>query len=153
MANSVPYLGPFEHRPLLPMETAMVSLDLDEDAILGLIEQGKLLWAFNVASPGARKRQPRIWARSLVHYVLRFPQPAAPEYSEASVIRSLLPHEKLVLTCPELRRLFCVSQGHIANLIRLRALEGLNDPHQGPSGVARVSRASVVDFLSKRRMT
>ena len=135
-------------RPLLPMRCVMALLDIPEMKVEALIETGRLLWAWNV-SLGASRRCLRVWYVSVIAYLQGTGQPTA---SEREILNSLFPHAALTLTAPEVERLLSVGNDHVRALIKRRALQCLNHPSPGPTGVAKISRASVWEFLKGRRV-
>ncbi|MHC1762793.1 MAG: hypothetical protein AB9869_00595 [Verrucomicrobiia bacterium] len=136
-------------RPMIPMELAMIILDCDEDQVLALVESGDLVFAWDIRTPRTRKREVRIWYLSLICQAEGIPQPL-PE--EKDVLFSLFPHDEPELRSPEVQRMLSISQGHVTRLIRSRAIRGTKG-RPGPSGVAIVNRASLMDWLHQRRIT
>lgn len=56
-------------RSLVSIETAKAALNKSEDAILGLIESGKLRFAFDLGQTGSHRRLVRIFTLSICDYV------------------------------------------------------------------------------------
>jgi hypothetical protein len=57
-----------ERRPLVPLAAAAMFLNIPARQTLALIESGELLWAFDIRSGGARRREPRILRQSLFEF-------------------------------------------------------------------------------------
>lgn len=127
----------------------MVLLDQDQDAVLALIEDGHLAWAWDIRSREAERREVRIWRESLISHLAGHRQP---DLDELTVIDSILPHFGPDIRSPQLQRLFTASQGHIGNLIDQGLIHGLNEATTGKNGFVRVSRDSIVNFLRRRRI-
>lgn len=134
---------------MIPMELAMIVLDRDEDRVWALIESGDLAWAWDIRTPRTRKREPRVWYLSLICQAEGIPQPLP---DEKDVLLSLFPHDEPELRSPEIQRMLSISQGHVTRLIRSRAIRGTKGK-PGPHGVSIIKRASLMDFLHKRRIT
>lgn len=136
-------------RPLVGMVTAKMLLDCSEDAVLAMIESGKLSWAWDIKHPDAKRREVRVWIWSIAERLGQAPRTAA---TDQEVIWSLLPHGRHVLRSTELQRMFTASQCHVQALITCGALQGVKKAKPGPQGFALVTRASVLEFLEQRRM-
>lgn len=153
-------------RPTLGMDGAKHLLDLSEDEILALIDEGLITHAWNIATPSAEKREVRILRQALDAYVTwnenpklvpaRPGVPITANYTDALIFSFLLPpsHVKPFLTNGELQRsLNCVSD-HVLNLIDSRALELQPGTKytRGPNGCALVTVTSFERFLKQRRL-
>lgn len=137
-------------RPLVPLEACFVLLDRDEDEVLGEVETGKLGWAFDLRTRGAVRREVRVWRESLLERLAGLqPQTSG---STLAVVDTFLPHRDIRLM--ELARWFSCSGSHITNLVRDGSLELAGDRpcHSSVAAVTRICRASVVSFLSCRRI-
>jgi hypothetical protein len=55
-------------RPLVPMRAVTMFLDRGPRQVLDLIEEGKLRWAFDIRSAGARHREVRVLRQSLFEF-------------------------------------------------------------------------------------
>lgn len=64
-------------RPLVPLPTVMLYLNLDQRDVLGLIEEGRLRWAFDIRSDGSANREVRVFRQSVLEYA-RICQSEAP---------------------------------------------------------------------------
>ena len=136
-------------RHLLPMEVCVLLLDKEPDQVLQIMESGQIDFAWNIASPGARRRDLRIWRESLLALVNRS---ASEPRSVEDVINSILPARDP--RTPELQRWFCASQSHVQRLVEAGELRPCAPPvaTRGPNAFTRIERASVAEFLRKRRL-
>ena len=151
-------------RPLIPVEVAMVLLDRDEDEVLAAIESGVLGWAWNIGCPNAERRELRIWRDSLLALLEgRRQETGGPEgrsqedskeqkpLSLEEILRGVLPNRPVRST--ELQRFFSCSSTHITHLLRDGCLTaaGRRQRDDGPNSFTRITRDSVVKFLTDRR--
>jgi len=139
-------------RPLVPLSVCMVLLDCSEDEVLQLVEAGDLRFAWDLRSRDATRRDISVWRSSVSEYVTSGPGQVRHSFIEAEVLESLFPHSRAEVKSTELQRMFSCSSTHIMELIRAGELDGLNEPGHGPDGFVRVTRASVVEFLKRRRV-
>jgi len=105
-------------RPLVPIEAVMVLIDRDEDDILNLVELGKLRWAFDISSPGTKRRELRIHRESVLEYLSSSHEAT----KDTNLISGILPKPTLVqahatIRGTELGRRFSCCQWLVANLI------------------------------------
>lgn len=149
MQLDLPTLHVSPRRPLAPIGAAMMLLDLDEDQVLSLIEEGGLAWAWDIRGPGASRREVRIWLGALTAHLTGAPQPVI---EEGELLPRLLPHARPSLRSPELQRLFTCSATHIQGLISAGEISGERAARKGPSGWVPVTRESVLGFLGRRRV-
>lgn len=146
----LPGLSLPDSRHLIPLEACQILLDLDEDSILGAIENGRLGWAWDIRTPGAERREIRVWRESLMAKMAGADGSVDTEIDQ--VVESILPHRDLRLM--ELARWFACSGSHVSNLIRdgCLALAGDRPTHSSAAAVTRVTRESVARFLDGRRV-
>jgi hypothetical protein len=137
-------------RPLIPVEVAMVLLDRDEDEVLAAIESGVLGWAWNIGCPTAERRELRIWRDSLLALLNG---QANPETDLTKILRGVLPNRPVRST--ELQRFFSCSSTHVTHLLRDGCLTaaGRRQREDGPNSFTRITRDSVLKFLTERRET
>lgn len=137
-------------RPLVPVEVAVFALDVpDADAVLlrvgGAPCVGQALeWAWDIATPGAERREVRIFWRCLL--------PGAPALSEAQVYNEVIPsHWGRVRGASIYRRWSC-SQAHLGNLSAAGCVQAITAARTGPGGSAEYTRSSLITFLRRRRI-
>lgn len=155
--------------PLVPLPAVMLFLNKKQRAIVGLIEAGQLRWAFDIRSASAATREIRVLRDSLFEYTRLRPREHYHEsdrHEFAEIIRAILPERKEksprrtplptkaqepVATGAEVAQCFSCSTGHVRKLLRDNLLRAPGRHERGDAVL--VLRASVIDFLWKRRMT
>jgi len=127
----------------------MSLLDASESAVLRMIENGELLFAFDLAlQPSrARKRELRILPQSLEAYQAGCKRPLEWGHVE----RMLLPGAEGTVLSVELERVLNVSQSHLQHLLSRKELLLCTRGRRGRGGSARVWRHSAAAFLRRRR--
>ena len=140
------------HRPTVGMDGAKHLLDLSEDEVIALIEEGKLSYAWNIGL-GEDRREIRILRQSIDAF---WEQPRGTPIPESQAFKLLLPpgHDKPYLTNPQLQRaLNCVSD-HVLHLVAARelTLQPKTDYGRGPNGAALITVVSFRMFLNSRRL-
>jgi hypothetical protein len=135
-------------QPMLPIRGVVSLLDRDEDAVLRLIEDGDLLWAFDVAlqPKRARKKALRVLPQAVDDY--RAGRKCALQWPD--VQRLLLAGGEQTMPSPSCVRLMNVCQAHVAALLRHRELLVCKDGRRGRGGAALVWTYSFTDFLKRR---
>ena len=136
-------------RPLLPMKAAMVFLDRNEDDVLALVGDRKLV-AFNVAQQGASRMYPLIWRGSVEAY--QAGESVRPD--DAAVVDDILP-QRQSLRAVEVKNIFSCGQWLFQTLIDQGCIaRDLRRPvHAGRAQSPWVTRASVAEFLKQRRVS
>lgn len=136
-------------RPLVPVEACMVLLDRDEDDILSAIDSGVIHWAWDIASPGAARREIRIWRDSLLALLQHTKEREA---DEGQVLSGFLPQRDIRTT--EIQRWFSCSSTHVHAMLDQSVFTEVRRPAalSGPMSYSVVSRGSVVAFLQARRV-
>lgn len=127
----------------------MVLLDRDEDDILGAIDCGVIHWAWDIASPGAARREIRIWRDSLIALLGRTKER---DVDEAQVLDGFLPNRDIRST--EIQRWFSCSSTHVHAMLHQSVFTQVRRPSAicGPMSYSVVSRESVAAFLRARRL-
>jgi AraC-like DNA-binding protein len=155
--------------PLVPLPAVMLFLNKKQRAIVALIEAGHLRWAFDIRSASAATREIRVLRDSLFEYTRLRPREHYHEsdrHEFAEIIRAILPERKekpprrttasaktqepVVSGIEVAQRLSC-SPGHVRKLLRDNLLRAPG--RHEPGDAVFVLRASVIEFLWKRRMT
>jgi hypothetical protein len=161
--------------PLVPLPAAMLFLNKKQRAVIGLIESGDLRWAFDIRSASASTREIRVLRDSLFEYTRLRPRERFHESDQlefADISRAILPEKKekarqsvttLVptfvpavthepaVTGVEVAQCFSCSTGQVRKLLRENLLRAPG--RRRPGDNVLVLRASVIEFLWKRRMT
>lgn len=132
----------------------MWRLDVNENRVRSLIEEGWLLWAFNIALNADGLRQ---WGRVLTQSVENFlagPVGASEAESDWRTVASLIfPAKPAIVTCELARSLNC-SREQARRLISAGQFQIVPGTRcrRGPGGAAQVVTASAVEWLRKRRL-
>lgn len=134
-------------RALVSVETAKAVLNTSEDSVLGLIDAGKIRFAFDVARRGARRRTIRIFALSLFDLVNR--QSTQPSQLE-DCLKYILPMTAPVVTSSRLTETLNVGATHVAALVKAREIRELPG-RRTCTGVRSLCRASAIQWLKNRR--
>jgi hypothetical protein len=127
----------------------MSLVDKNEDQVKRMVEEGELLWAFDVALDPARSkaRELRILPACVADYLRGVP--CSLEWPD--VIELLLPHNEPVIRTPEITRALNVSQHHVAHLAGRKVITQCSPGRRGARGSASFLTASFVAFLKERR--
>lgn len=145
---------PFQiRRPLLDVPTCATITDRPTEEILRLIQSGQLRLAFDLARPGARRRELRVLGRCLAEF-MQGTQPAGVE-TPASVraeIDGIFPALADNLKACTVLRLFNCSSDHVLDLARKGLITVARPGRRGANGDLLLQRASLVEFLVSRRV-
>lgn len=143
-------------RPLLSVWTVLSITNLkSEDDVLVAIEDGWLLWAFNIAGKTAKSRLLRILAASVQNFVEGKQPPAMSEADEWQQVEKLIfPKPSPSIPVKEIALAWNCSTNHVINLCdqRLLRLAKGTPRHSGPGGSPKIEYQSAVDFLKARRV-
>ncbi len=155
--------------PLVPLPAVMLFLNQKQRAVVALIETGQLRWAFDIRSASAAIREIRVLRDSLFEYTRLRPREHFHEsdrHEFADIIETILPEPKdkrsrrapvsaaapePVVTGIEVAQCLSCSPGHVRKLLRDNLLRAPG--RHEPGDAVLVLRASVIEFLRKRRMT
>jgi hypothetical protein len=155
--------------PLVPLPAIMLFLNKKQRAVVALIEAGQLRWAFDIRSASAATREIRVLRDSLFEYTHLRPREhyhESDQHEFAEIVQAILPEQKQkrprrmpgltaaqepVVTGIEVAQCFSFSPGHVRKLLRDNLLRAPG--RHEPGDAVLVLRASVVEFLRKRRMT
>lgn len=141
-------------RPLMPIEAVQWRLDKDESQVRAMIDEGELLWAFNIARPTVEAPTVRVLAQSVEDYLAGVAPPAEDEETEWQRVAGMIFPDRPVITGIELRRMLCCGREHARKLVRARQFRLVKGSRirRGPGGYAQLEAASVRDWLRKRRV-
>lgn len=136
-------------RPMWPLNACACILDRTDAEIISMIEDGRLQYAWNIATRRADRAEWRIWRGSIHAY-------AAGEITMQGpfkVLAGLFPHSRETLRTPELERLLSCSPRHVQRLCDDGTLTTHGDRPEpiGPNSFRRVTRASIEAFLRNRQ--
>jgi hypothetical protein len=135
-------------RPMMPIRGVTSLLDRTEAAVLTLIEDGDLLWAFDVALvPGrARKKALRVLPQCVDDY--RTGRKCALKWPDVEQL--LLAGGEQLVPNVEIERVLSVCQRHVAALLEHEELLIGHKGRQGPGGSTLVWSYSFTAFLRRR---
>jgi hypothetical protein len=153
---SLPRLAdPRYKRPLAAVETAKGLLDLTEDEIGALVDEGQLV-AFDIRAPRADRRELRILTSSIAHYAAHssdpsYLSPITPDQAIATVLAALK-HDKPLVTGKEIKRLLNCGRQHVINLVESKTLPQLPGTtyRPGPNGFPLIPRDKFASWLTSR---
>ena len=141
-------------RPLATVSAASWCLDRNAEEVLAMIEEGELLWAFDIALPNRRgKPCPRILTASIEAWLSGQQQDLAKGETQPGLITGLVFPGKPTIDGYELARALNCGRQHALDLIRqqFRLVSG-SHIRRGPGGSPQIETASAADWLMKRRM-
>jgi len=95
-------------RPLLPIRGVMSILDRSEDAILAMLDEGQLLWAWNLALDPARSRRKALHVLPACVDDVQSGRECRLEKEE--VLKLLLPHNGQFLLATDLQHCLNVTE-------------------------------------------
>lgn len=153
--TTMPLRDPRYTRPTMTVDSAKGILDCTEDDIVELVEVQLALIAWNIAAPGAERRELRILTRSVSEYLRDNPDRNPCYHSTlcpAEAVSLVLPSDKPAFTGVEIQRSLNCGSTHVITLVESRALRlvpGTNY-QRGPGGSPRIARESFIEFLKGR---
>lgn len=123
-------------------------LDADEDEVLALVEEGRLLWAWNIALNPARGCKE---LRMLPACVAGNMRGEECRLDWRGVKELLVPPSGAVLLGTEVYRVLNCSGSHVYALAAAGALKLVTQCRPGPGGAGRICCRSWAEFLRARR--
>jgi hypothetical protein len=136
-------------KPLLPVRGVCSLIEKSEDQVLGLIEEGKLAWTFDISLLGperGRSKELRVLPAAVADYMHGRPC----ELTWASVFSLLVPDSPIV-TSLEIYRMLNISGTQLYNLVRAKQIVPCSTWRRGPKGKAKFEVVRFKDFLQARR--
>lgn len=128
--------------PLVPLAGLRALMGVDEDTVLHHIEDGQLPFAFDLAMPGARRAELRVWRGAL----------AKKDADFATVLADILGDSPLpTLNVRTLRHRWVCSSTHVHRLIEAGLLMEVGGANRKRTNTRNVSRESAEAFLTDRR--
>lgn len=146
-----PATMPQRSKSLLPLSAVMCLVDKNKDQVLRLIDDGSLLWVWNVSlePTGARGTTLRVLPACVADHL----RGRACQLDWEGVLRLLIPDNEPVLLSKEITRILNVSSEHVYNLARRKLIAPLSTWHRGRGGCARFAAKSFFEFLKIRRFS
>lgn len=149
-------------RPLVPLEALVTLLDRDVDDIIALINLARLEYAWDIACKDTTRREIRVWRGSVMTHMENPLEAVLSKKTVDEILESLFPHTRDIIRSPELERMFSCSQPHVTRLINDGLIEATgwgpqnrpmdSRPAGSADGYARITRASIKSFLTKRHL-
>lgn len=148
--------APLRPRALWRVDTCEVFLDLDRDAIIHRIEDGRLAWAWCISSPTVARRELRVLAASVFEVAGLKTGLAKPtgDMTFEEVLELVLPHHRSTLRGVELQQVLSCRSDMIRYITRRRGFKIAvrAKTRFGPYSSHKFSRESVIEFLRKGRV-
>jgi len=139
-------------RPLVSLDVVSSVLNVTRDDARGLIEDGSLLWAFDLSVKQSRPLV-RVFSQSLADYArIRTAPKSGPEFS--AVLQAIFPVHGKAIRSSLLCRAWSVDEDHTLNLWRaglLRLADG-SECKSGCNGSPALDFASVAEFMEERQL-
>jgi hypothetical protein len=151
MTEAAPFLnatGRPSARPLIKLSSCVDFFDRDYDTLIIDVENQQLRFAWDIAAPGATRREVRVWRGSAMAFCQNQP---VPKISEEEVYKLILPNRDIRST--ELEKIFSCGHNHIAVLSPSFEVVREKTQATGPKSFTLFSRPSILEFLRKRRMS
>lgn len=154
--SQLPLRDPRYRRPTMTVDAAKGVLDCTEDDIVAMIDERYALVAWNIATPGANRRELRILTASVSEYLRDNPDHSECYHSmicPSDAISHVLPkHEKPFVTGIEIQRALNCSSTHVIRLIESKSLALVpgSNYQPGPGGSPCITRESFTAFLNTR---
>ncbi|MGA2751992.1 MAG: hypothetical protein ABSG59_24785 [Verrucomicrobiota bacterium] len=130
-------------------------LDCHEEEVLSLVEEGCLLWAFNIAAPKAKKVAClRILAESVEDFAVGRQRSYGDDEAEWLRVAGIIFPQKCEIDTYELARALNCGRQHAMDLIHARQFRLAPGAHirRGPGGSPQILTASVAEWLKERRV-
>lgn len=140
----------FVFRPLLPIRGAVSLLGIDEDAVLEMIEDGRLLWAWDVAvSPQSSQRKE---LRLLLECLEDFRSGIQRRWQWSDVVRLVFRGQGAsgLISARVTSLLLNICSCTVYSLIQHREVDIVKKGRRGPEGSAMIVRDSLEAFLRRR---
>lgn len=140
---------------LLRLSWIEQTFDLMEDAALALVETGRLRYAFDLSSAGARRAEVRVWRHSAESYARFGDRVLGADVVTAeidAVIRDCLPPGDGPFLLSKLQRPWAVKSTHLHDLCVEGELRPVPGQLLGKTQSPLIDRLSAVQFLKRRRV-
>lgn len=145
-------------RPLVKLDVVMHLLQRNEDDCKYLYEAGLLRWAFDLSSPGSRRKEVRIWRGSVIEYqagdhrvILNAHQTESADEAR-KILAACLPPGLGPVALSKLVPLWAASSTHLHDLLKESLLRPLAGQQLKQTETPMLDRASVIGFLQSRRI-
>jgi hypothetical protein len=136
--------------PVVSLEVAMFLMDLNREAVLERLEDGRLLYAYDLrARMDSCRPMIRIYTRSILECQLRLPDLSRGDHKQ--VIDVILPPALGNPPTRTLAKIFSTGEDHFSALRKNRSLKTIGPCRAGKGGSAIFLRSSLVELLEQRR--
>lgn len=135
---------------LVTVDTARAVLGVDAESVAAMVDDGRLPAVWDIALPGAHRRELRIWAGSLEEsFKIQDSsfKPGSPLETENLKLETLIGTSRETLRGAEVERLLCCSAQHVQALHKAGEIAGTVVGH-----TRHITRASLEAFLARRRL-
>lgn len=127
----------------------MAVLDIDQEPAVALVEEGKVLFAFNIALEPERAHSTEL--RIIPRCVLDYKAGRRCTMKWADVMNIVLPAGQPTVTASEIARILNCSETLVYCLIRKNQLIACTEGRRGPGNSAKVFSCSLEQLLMSRR--
>ena len=140
---------PGRAKPLLCLCGVRSLAGKNEDQVLRLLEEGQILWAFDLSlKPQKSRKELRVLPAAVADYLLG--RTCSLEWPQ--VFNLILPCHKQALITGEITLALNISGSHLSALAERKQVKQLSAGGHGPGRAARFSTESVIEFLKARRV-
>ncbi|MEO5804101.1 MAG: hypothetical protein ABIR24_11290 [Verrucomicrobiota bacterium] len=136
--------------PLLSVTTVRAMICAPSDKIQTMIEDGSLLWAFDIRHPNAVRPYIRVLTQSVVDYLAQKPL-ARRDSNWCSVLPTILPVHRDSLPATVVAHLLNCDADHVNLLVKARSFTQAT-ARKSPNQSQKIKRESIAAFLKQRRM-
>ncbi|MDB6068638.1 MAG: hypothetical protein JWR26_4846 [Pedosphaera sp.] len=134
--------------PMVSVEFAMMLLNLNRAAVLQLLDEGQLLYAWDIRAHNACRSFLRVYSQSIVDYQSKTPDSAG---SHTAVIESILPVMRGNPSTPALCRVLGCDEKHVNKLGNENLIRFSRRGRRGKGHASIFSCNSIASFLEERR--
>lgn len=139
-----------ERTSLVTVDTARAVMGVDSQTVLSLVENGRILWAFDVSAKGrGDTREIRIWRASVAAYMAEQPQPMAASGPTPGVERIIGPTPARIRSS-RVAQILSVHVCTILHLHRAGELAGEITPGESGGTCRWITRDSFAAWLRRR---
>ena len=138
-------------RPLMAISAVSWKLDAPEDQVMRLLEDGRLLWAFNISVHGSDGC--RLVVRVLTQSVLHFQIHGQDQDRSWEAVKELIFNRApATLNTCEMSRILGCSRLHTFNLIHAGLLKVTRPARRGRTGSPAIDKEAAAAWLKSRRL-
>lgn len=139
--------------PVMTVSAARGALNETAAGVLDMIEEGRIEWAWDIASRSSARREIRILAVCIADVQGDRPATVDGERTAADVMRILFGDERPVIFGAQLYRKMLCKHDHLTTLIREGSLRVVGEPaRKGRGGSPALDWGSVKRFIEERRV-